>query len=60
MDRSLKWRTIALVGLVLYCVATLAPSFVSRDNLPRWFTSVFNKRINLGLSWPRSTARRAA
>src|SRR3954452_20641388 len=49
MDRSLKWRTVALVGIVLYCVATLMPSFVSRDNLPRWFTSVFSKRINLGL-----------
>jgi len=49
MDRSLKWRTLALVGALLYCIATLVPSVVSRDNLPRWFTSVFNKRINLGL-----------
>ena len=27
MDRSLKWRTIALFGIVVFCVATLAPSF---------------------------------
>lgn len=49
MDRSLKWRTLALVGALLYCIATLVPSFTARNTLPRWFTSVFNKRINLGL-----------
>jgi preprotein translocase subunit SecD len=49
MDRSLKWRTIALVAITLFCVGTLAPSFVPRDTLPSWFTSLFNKRINYGL-----------
>ncbi len=49
MDRSLRWRTIALIGITLFCIATLAPSFVDRDQLPSWFTSLFSKQINLGL-----------
>ena len=48
MDRSLKWRTLVLIGLVLFCVATLAPSFAS-DQLPDWFQKIFSKQINLGL-----------
>src|SRR4051812_14289439 len=49
MDRSLKWRTIALVASVLYCIATLLPSSVARENFPHAFNSVLSKRINLGL-----------
>ncbi|HEY0253787.1 MAG TPA: protein translocase subunit SecD, partial [Kofleriaceae bacterium] len=51
MDRSLKWRTLALVVMVLLCVATLAPTFVSRDSLPTaWpFNKLFGSQINLGL-----------
>jgi preprotein translocase subunit SecD len=49
MDRSLKWRTIILVAITLFCVATLAPSFTPKDTLPSWFTSLFSKRINYGL-----------
>ncbi len=49
MDRSLKWRTFALIGLVVFCVATLAPSYFSRDTLPSWFHRVFSKQISLGL-----------
>ncbi|HEY3805449.1 MAG TPA: protein translocase subunit SecD [Kofleriaceae bacterium] len=48
MDRSLKWRTVALFGLVVFCLATLAPSW-NRDVLPDWFRSIFSKQISLGL-----------
>ncbi|HWU89470.1 MAG TPA: protein translocase subunit SecD [Kofleriaceae bacterium] len=47
MDRSLKWRTIGLIGIVLVCVSILAPSLVDEDSLPSWFP--FHKKINLGL-----------
>jgi preprotein translocase subunit SecD len=49
MDRSLKWRTVVLIGLVLFCVATLAPSYTSRGTLPTWFRYFFDKQISLGL-----------
>ena len=49
MDRSLKWRTLALFGALVFCVCTLAPSFAPKDSLPSWFTRLFSKRINLGL-----------
>ncbi|MBA3539136.1 MAG: hypothetical protein H0T79_05875, partial [Deltaproteobacteria bacterium] len=49
MDRSLKWRFLALLGTVVFCVATLASSVVDTEKLPTWFTRVFSKRINLGL-----------
>lgn len=47
MDRSLKWRTLALLGICLLCVGVLAPSVVSEDALPSWFP--FKKKISLGL-----------
>ena len=47
MDRSLKWRTIALFGIVLLCVGILAPTVVDDDALPSWFP--FKKKIQLGL-----------
>lgn len=49
MDRTLKWRFLALLGIVLFCVATLVPSFSDTKSLPGWFNSLFSKRINLGL-----------
>src|SRR6478609_4468705 len=49
MDRSLRWRTYALIAVTVFCVATLAPSFVDKDSLPSWFTRIFSKQINLGL-----------
>src|ERR1051325_8313545 len=56
MDRSLKWRTIALVGAVLFCLCILLPSFVSKDSLPTWFANcapgdfcLVKSKINLGL-----------
>src|SRR4051812_7689912 len=49
MDRSLKWRMIILAGILAFCVGTLAPTFAGKDSLPSWFTSIFSKKINLGL-----------
>src|SRR5580704_1602729 len=49
MDRSLKWRMLALAGILLFCVGTLLPSIASKGTLPSWFTSIFSKKINLGL-----------
>lgn len=49
MDRSLKWRTAALVAAVILCLCTLAPNVFSRKSLPTWFNHIFNKSINLGL-----------
>lgn len=47
MDRSLKWRTLVLLGIVLTCVGILMPSVLDDDALPSWFP--FQKQINLGL-----------
>jgi preprotein translocase subunit SecD len=47
MDRSLKWRTIGLIAIVLACVGILLPSVVDDDALPSYFP--FSKKINLGL-----------
>ncbi|HTR54762.1 MAG TPA: protein translocase subunit SecD [Kofleriaceae bacterium] len=51
MDRSLRWRTIGLVFLTLFCLATLAPSFMDRSSLPSvWpLNHLFGSQINLGL-----------
>ncbi|MEO8553355.1 MAG: protein translocase subunit SecD, partial [Kofleriaceae bacterium] len=51
MDRSLKWRTIALFAMLLLCLATLAPTFVSPDKLPKMWplNKLFSSQINLGL-----------
>jgi preprotein translocase subunit SecD len=58
MERSLKWRTVALVAILLYCVAILTPSFsaskgfvsAARDALPNFlYKGLFGKKINLGL-----------
>ncbi len=49
MDRSLKLRTLALLGMVVFCLATLAPTFIAKDSMPSWFRAMFSKQINLGL-----------
>jgi len=46
MDRSLKWRTLLLIGSIFLAIGVLAPSFVP-DKLPSWFP--FEKKINMGL-----------
>src|ERR1044071_6036601 len=47
MDRSLKWRTIALVVGLLLCAGLFAPTWPGTDSLPSWFP--FKKKISLGL-----------
>src|SRR5438034_531444 len=56
MDRSLKWRTVALVGAVLFCLGILAPSFLPKKSLPKWFANcapgefcLVKSKIQLGL-----------
>ncbi len=44
MDRSLKWRTIALLAGIIGCVLSLAPSI---DAVPNWYP--MKKKITLGL-----------
>ena len=48
MDRSLKWRTISLFGIILLCVGVLLPSlYRDEGDLPRYYP--FKRKINLGL-----------
>ena len=52
MDRTLKWRTLGLFGVVLLCFCILAPSWsefgwTDEDALPKWFP--FKRKVNLGL-----------
>lgn len=49
MDRSLKWRTLGLLGIILLCCGILSPNFVDnpKTDLPSWFP--FHRQINLGL-----------
>jgi len=47
MDRSLKWRTVALLVGLLLCAGLLAPTWPGADSLPSWFP--FKKKISLGL-----------
>jgi preprotein translocase subunit SecD len=48
MDRSLRWRSIILLVILLFCVATLIPSVVPNSQLPSWFKTLFSSRIALG------------
>ncbi len=47
MERSLKWRTLALIVACLMCVGVLLPTLVDKSTLPGWFP--WDKKINLGL-----------
>ncbi|NJM91062.1 MAG: hypothetical protein HC863_02015 [Myxococcales bacterium] len=49
MDRSLKWRSVGLLAIIVFCVVVLMPTFVGKRNLPEWFRTVSDKEINLGL-----------
>lgn len=49
MDRSLKWRTVGLFAILLFCVVVVLPTFVGKQNLPGWFRSISDDEINLGL-----------
>jgi preprotein translocase subunit SecD len=48
MDRSLRLRMIMLAVGVVFCVATLLPTLVPRDQLPSWFTYLFSSEIAPG------------
>ena len=47
MDRSLKWRSLALLVGLLLCAGLLAPTWPGTESLPSWFP--FKKKISLGL-----------
>ncbi|MEJ7601870.1 MAG: protein translocase subunit SecD [Kofleriaceae bacterium] len=49
MDRSLKWRTLALLVAILTCVGVLLPTFVGGQVFPSWMPGLFRKEINFGL-----------
>src|SRR5512132_743482 len=49
MDRSLKWRTAALVIVTLLCVGIVLPSFISRSEFPSWYNKIFSSRMSMGL-----------
>ena len=49
MECKVKWRTFWLMVLVVISVMTLVPSFVERSQLPRWFSGLFDKKIQYGL-----------
>ena len=48
MERSWWYRVIGTLALVMISVIYLVPTLLG-DDLPRWYKSVLNKRINLGL-----------
>jgi preprotein translocase subunit SecD len=55
MDRSLKWRTVAFILIVIVSVCILLPSFVPRGTLPSVLTTtrplswLFTNRMSWGL-----------
>jgi preprotein translocase subunit SecD len=49
MDRSLKWRTLILVGVTVLSVLLLVPTLTPSGQLPSWFANAFNRKIQLGL-----------
>jgi preprotein translocase subunit SecD len=49
MDRSLKWRTAALIIITLLCVCIVLPSFIPRDRFPGWYNDIFSSRMSMGL-----------
>lgn len=49
MERKVKWRTFWLLVLVVISVMTLVPSFVARNQLPSWFSGIFDNKIQYGL-----------
>ncbi|HUS66621.1 MAG TPA: protein translocase subunit SecD [Kofleriaceae bacterium] len=49
MDRSLKWRTFGLIIITALAALMLVPTLTPSDQLPRWYSDVFNRKIQLGL-----------
>ena len=49
MDRSLRVRIFIVAGIIALCGLYLLPSFVPIGTLPSWYTSLFEKKVKLGL-----------
>lgn len=49
MDRSLKWRTFGLIAITALSVMMLVPTVFPSEQLPSWYLSTFNRKIQLGL-----------
>jgi preprotein translocase subunit SecD len=49
MERSLRWKTLFLVFLIVLSVVYLLPSVVPAEKLPPWFAKIFSKKVKLGL-----------
>ncbi len=47
MDRSLRWKTLSLLGLVVLSILYLVPS--AGVKTPPWFDKVFSNKVQLGL-----------
>jgi preprotein translocase subunit SecD len=47
MDRSLRWKTLFLLGLVVLSVLYLLPS--ANVQLPSWLAGTFSNKVQLGL-----------
>src|SRR6266498_1038602 len=47
MDRSLRWKSLFLIALVVLSVLYLLPS--TGQKLPPWFGKVFSNKVELGL-----------
>ena len=47
MDRSLRWRSLILLGIIAFFVSALVPTMVGRKQTPGWFP--FKRPIELGL-----------
>src|SRR5258706_14154196 len=47
MDRSLRWKSLFLITLVILGVAYLLPS--TGRELPPWYGKVFSNKVELGL-----------
>ena len=49
MDRSLRWRSIGLVAILVFAVLSLLPSVVGKKALPSWYNQFFDRSMQLGL-----------
>jgi preprotein translocase subunit SecD len=49
MDRKIKWRLFWLTLITIVAVCMLVPSLVPSQQLPDWFSSMFSRKVQLGL-----------
>ncbi len=48
MNKAWYWKVFLVLALVVGSALYLLPTFVP-DGLPKWYTDIFEKRVNLGL-----------